>query len=290
MKICLHCAARFNGPLWQCPSCGFAPPTIDGCTVHAPRLAEASASGFSRDEFELLFSLESHNFWFRGRNELIIAALRQYCADARSILEIGCGTGFVLHGIGKAIPSLELFGSEIALAGLAFAKSRNPRATLFQMDAVQIPYDEEFDVIGAFDVLEHIEDDAAAVAEIFKALKPAGQAIISVPQHMFLWGDQDRHARHFRRYGVRQLERELERAGFAIEMKSAFVTMLLPALYFARRMMRGTAAGASSAELHLPASIDRVFGWTIALERRMIEHGVRFPVGGSQLVVARKPD
>ena len=289
MKICLQCASRFDGALWRCPKCGFLPATIEGFTTHAPRLAEASAGGFSRQEFDLLYSLEPQNFWFRGRNRLIIAALHRYCVDARCMLEIGCGTGFVLHGIAEAFPELDLFGSEVALAGLEYAKRRNRRATLFQMDAGDIPYADEFDVVGAFDVLEHIEDDGRVMAEIFKALKPGGHAIISVPQHMFLWSEQDRGARHFRRYGARQLERAMEGAGFAIRMKSSFVTILLPALYLARRVARRDSADDSSGELRLPRSVDRVFGWTLDLERRMIDLGVRFPAGGSQLLMARKP-
>lgn len=205
------------------------------------------------------------------------------------MLEIGCGTGFVLNAIGGAFPQLELFGSEIASAGLEFAKSRNPRATLFQMDARQIPYENEFDVIGAFDVLEHIDSDTQVARAIFQALRPEGHAIISVPQHMFLWSELDRRAGHVRRYGVRELERKLEAVGFAIEMKTSFLTVLLPALYLARRVARSSAPGEPIAELHLPVAIDRVFGWTLALERKMIDGGARFPAGGSQLIVARRP-
>jgi SAM-dependent methyltransferase len=264
-------------------------PTIDGYVVHAPELALASEGGFEHAEFDLLYSREARNFWFRGRNRLIVAALRRHCRAARRMLEIGCGTGFVLQGIGQAFPQLELAGSEIALAGLAFAKRRIPRAALFQMDARNIPYANEFDVIGAFDVLEHIEDDASAITAIFGALRPGGHAIFSVPQHMFLWSEQDRRARHFRRYGTRHLERALREAGFRIEMRTSFVTLLLPALYAARHA-RAENFGAASPELNLPAAVDRIFGWTLDLERRMIDLGIRLPTGGSQLIVASKPE
>lgn len=269
--------------------CSFQPASFGGFTVHAPRLSEASMTGFSQEDFELLFSLEAGNFWFRGRNALIAAAMQRYCVGARSMLEIGCGTGFVLQGISKTFPGLELFGSEVALAGLTFAKSRNPGASLFQMDASEIPYEAEFDVIGAFDVLEHIEDDERVVAEIFKALRRGGHAICSVPQHMFLWSEQDRYARHFRRYEVHQLEHQLRAAGFRIAMRSSFVTILLPMLYLSRRILKQGATGASNSELSLPKSIDRIFGWTLDFERRMIDLGMRLPAGGSQLVVAQKP-
>ena len=224
MKICSRCATRFEGPDWRCATCGFAPLVIDGYVIHAPSLAEASAGGFLRQEFELLSSLEARNFWFLGRNRLIVDAVRRYCVGAHKILEIGCGTGFVLQELAKQFPHADLYGSEIALAGLRLAKDRSGSATLLQMDADDIPYENEFDVIGAFDVLEHIEDDIRAISEIFKALKPGGHAVVTVPQHMFLWSEQDRHARHFRRYGTRELDQRLKRVGFNIDMKSSFVS------------------------------------------------------------------
>src|SRR6185503_17513591 len=162
---------------------------------------------------------------------------------------------------------------EVAVAGLEYAKARNGAATLFQMDATNIPYENEFDVIGAFDVLEHIEDDERAIAEIFKALKPAGHAIISVPQHMFLWSDQDRHARHFRRYGTHELRHRLESSGFEIRLKSSFVTLLLPALYLSRRAVRHRGNDEAAAELVLPPIVNRLFEWTLDIERRFIDLG-----------------
>lgn len=289
MKVCQACNARFESAEWRCPQCAFQPALIAGYVAHAPFLASDSASGFSVEEFGLLASLEERSFWFRGRNKLLISALRRYCGSARCMLEIGCGTGFVLRGVGAALPRLTLYGSEVALAGLAFAKARNPAATLFQMDATAIPYEEEFDVIGAFDVLEHIEDDARVVAEVFRALKPAGHAIISVPQHMFLWSDQDRRAQHFRRYAVDELQDRLEATGFRVELKSSFVTLLLPALYLSRRWAVRRDAEEATSDLRLPPVVNRVFEWTLDLERKLIDWGGRLPVGGSQLIVAEKP-
>lgn len=288
MKICPQCAARFRAGEWHCPQCGHRPKTIDGYLTHAPALAIASASGFRPEEFELLARLEENSFWFRGRNKLIMQALRRYCSNARSLLEIGCGTGFVLRGIGREFPQMALHGSEVSVAGLGVARRRNGAATLFQMDAGSIPYEEEFDVIGAFDVLEHIEDDGRVIQQIYRALKPGGHAIISVPQHMFLWSEQDRHARHFRRYGASELQRKLATAGFRIELKTSFVTFLLPALYVSRRTSSRREVGAGAAELRLPAILNRPFEWTLDVERWLIDHGVRFPTGGSQIVVARK--
>ena len=135
------------------------PPLIDGFRAFAPSLAPDN-TGFRVEYFEELARLEADNFWFRARNDLIVWALAAVPSrTARSFLEIGCGTGFVLRGIHDADPSTELSGSEIFSAGLAFAAARVPSASFSRWMPGAIPFRDEFDVIGAFDVLEHIEDD-----------------------------------------------------------------------------------------------------------------------------------
>jgi len=289
LKVCPGCAARFDGPAWCCPRCAYRPTTIDGYVALAPELAQASAGGFADDRFRLLAALEEANFWFRGRNKLIVAALAKYCPDAKAFCEIGCGTGFVLRGIGESFRHLALSGSEIAVAGLDYARERNPAANLFQMDATDIPFDEEFDAIGAFDVLEHIEDDRQVLAGIFRALSPGGHAIITVPQHMFLWSDQDRSAGHFRRYAGTELRDKLAAAGFAVETRSSFLTILLPLFAISRKFGKTRGGPTPPVEFRLPRFLNAIFEATLDLERALFLAGVRLPVGGSQLIVARKP-
>jgi SAM-dependent methyltransferase len=289
VKICTSCRNRFDGSDWRCPRCAFAPAVIDGYVALAPELARASASGFANDDYRTLAALEERHFWFRGRNKMIAAAMAKYCGGAQSFCEIGCGTGFVLHGVGERFPRLALSGSEIAVAGLGHAQKRNPRATLFQMDATDIPFDEEFDVVGAFDVLEHIANDEHAIAGIFRALKRGGHAVITVPQHMFLWSEQDARAGHARRYGIDELGDKLAAAGFRIEMRSSFVTILLPVLALTRRFGKPSDGAELRAEYRLPRALDALFEATLDVERMLFSMGARVPFGGSQLMVAQKP-
>ena len=289
MKICQSCLARFEGVSWQCPYCGHRPTTLDGYIAFAPLLATASATGFDARDFRSLANSEEQNFWFRGRNKLIRWAIRRYCPQAKSFCEIGCGTGYVLRGIAGAFPSLALSGSEIAVAGLGFAEERNPSAKLFQMDATDIPFEDEFDAIGAFDVLEHIEHDRLAIEGIFRALHPGGTAIITVPQHKFLWSAQDRRAGHFRRYGTTELQDRLEAAGFIVELRTSFVTLLLPALAISRKLGTASDDQTPSLEFRLPRVANIALELTLDVERLLCARGVRLPVGGSQLLVARKP-
>ncbi|MEW6675096.1 MAG: class I SAM-dependent methyltransferase [Nitrospirota bacterium] len=135
-----------------------------------PELAKGS-EGFNTNFLANLYNIEPHNFWFRSRNHLIIWALQNYFPEAKNLYEIGVGTGFVLSGIESAFPHLQLYGSDIYIERLTYAANRFKKAKLFQMDARNIPFESEFDVIGAFDVLEHIEEDELVLSQMHQALK-----------------------------------------------------------------------------------------------------------------------
>ena len=93
----------------------------------------------------------------------------------------------------------------VAARGLGGRGRRVPDAALMRMAARRIPFDGEFDVVGAFDVIEHIEDDRAVLREMHRAAVPGGGILLTVPQHPFLWSEFDRQARHVRRYTAPEL-------------------------------------------------------------------------------------
>ena len=174
MKVCLACGIRFEANDFCCPVCGHSPEVRDGHPAFAPELA-AGYDGFKTDSFSLLAKLETGNFWFESRNQLLTWALGRYFPKAETFLEIGCGTGFVLSGIRREFPQIKLFGSDIFSEGLVYAEERVPEAAFFQMDARNIPFENEFDVIGAFDVIKHIEEDEIVLSSIFlRAVKSGG--------------------------------------------------------------------------------------------------------------------
>ena len=110
MIRCPQCSALYASTDSACPSCAHAPAQVNGLAAWAPELA-VSGEGFKPEYFASLAQLEAGNFWFRSRNALIVWALRKYFPAARSFLEVGCGTGFVLSGIARAFPEAELTGS-----------------------------------------------------------------------------------------------------------------------------------------------------------------------------------
>lgn len=290
MKRCPKCATSYDTVNWACPSCGFSPPLVAGFPALAPELATGGA-GFQPEAFAKLAALEADNFWFRARNRLIVWVLRRHFPHLHRYLEIGCGTGYVLAGVSNAFPGTRVVGSEVFSVGLPFAARRVEQAELLQMDARRIPYVDEFDVIGAFDVLEHIEEDETVLAEMHHALRPGGGIAITVPQHPWLWSRQDEYACHVRRYRIGELREKVLRAGFKVELETSFVSLLLPAM-LASRMLRRNAPTESDAmaELRLATPINRVFEWVMNAERQLIRLGLRFPAGGSLLLIARKAE
>ncbi|MDH4199240.1 MAG: class I SAM-dependent methyltransferase [Spirochaetia bacterium] len=246
--------------------------------------------GFKAHYFKELAELEEGNFWFRARNKIILWALSRYSSELKSFLEIGCGTGFVISAIAKKFPDARLFGSEYLEEGLIYARKRVPGAEFKQMDARQIPYESELDAIGAFDVLEHIEQDEAVLAQIFKALKPGGMVFITVPQHRWLWSTFDEYSCHVRRYSANELHQKVSAAGFEIIRSTSFVSALLPVMYASRFLQRikVNMNMDDMTGLRIPSILNQLFEWLLNFELILIRIGIVLPFGGSRLLVAKK--
>jgi len=256
--------------------------------LYAPALAQ-EGGGFKASYFAELAHLEADNFWFRARNRLIVWALEKYYSGFQSLLEIGCGTGYVLSSIAQAFPRARLQGAELFVAGLDFAAARQPTIDFMQMDARQIPFVDEFDVIGAFDVLEHIEEDELVLKQMHAALKARGIILLTVPQHTWLWSPVDNYACHVRRYSAQELHRKVEGAGFEVLRSTSFVSSLLPAMWVSRFAQKKSLKEIdATAEFRISPWLNRMLEKILGLEIRMIRHGINFPLGGSRLVVARK--
>lgn len=289
MKHCLSCNACYASSIRNCPSCGFAPTLVDGFDSYAPAFAH-EGGGFKSSYFLELARLEEANFWFLSRNRLLMWALEKYGPNFQSMLEIGCGTGYVLSGVSKNFPRANLYGSEIFIAGLGFAATRLPSAKFMQMDARHIPFENEFDVIGAFDVLEHIKEDEKVLSQMCAALKPDGLMLLTIPQHAWLWSPVDEYACHERRYAAADLHQKIENAGFRVIRSTSFVTTLLPAMMISRfsQMKVSDEKFDATAELKISPWLNSIFSKMLSAELALIKMGINFPVGGSRLVVARK--
>ena len=284
MKQCPACGGVPDAS-WHC-GCGWQVSIEGGFPAFAPELARENA-GFQPGYFAELAALEEENFWFKARNALILEMLEACFPGAGSFLEIGCGTGYVLSGIRAAHPDMALAGSEIYAAGLGFAAGRAQGAALMQMDARNMPFSGEFDAIGAFDVLEHIIEDEAVLSQMFDSVKPGGGILVTVPQHPFMWSEQDVAACHVRRYTRRELSEKMRRAGFRVERATSFVSLLFP-LMMASRLLAKQKPTDPMSELKLGRATNRIFEAVMGMELKLISSGLSLPFGGSLLMVGRK--
>jgi SAM-dependent methyltransferase len=241
--------------------------------------------GMNPDNFAALYAFEPGHFWFEPRNALITGLLDKYFPQASSLLEIGCGTGFVLSAIAASRPWSRLCGSELHAEGLAFARTRLPGAEFKQLDARAMPPEDRFDVVGAFDVIEHIAEDEAVLAGIRGALAPGGGLVVTVPQHPWLWSKVDDVSHHARRYTARELHDKIARAGFRVRFSGSYAFGLLPAIIASRLWPRDSAATVK-AEFSLPGPANAILRRVLKAEVALTLAGIRFPAGGSRVVVA----
>jgi SAM-dependent methyltransferase len=287
MILCPSCSSALSDRRYECSACGFTIEIIDGIPMWAPTMAQSNDS-FPPDAFSKLFDVESRHFWFKARVKIILWALSRFCPDFNSFLEVGCGTGFVLKNINQAFPNRKLTGVEIYSSGLKYASSRVPAANFAQMNILQSPYIEEFDVVGAFNVVEHIEDDKKALNNNFRALKMGGIALISVPQHQWLWSSVDEAACHKRRYSSRGLQKKLSDSGFDIMLNTSFVSLLLQLMLVSRLRDRQIKNNNSNSEFEISQFLNHLCGYVMTFGYWLIKIGYRLPAGGSRLIIGRK--
>jgi SAM-dependent methyltransferase len=235
------------------------------------------------------FELEGRHWWFLGRRKLFLRLLeRQFPVDRRpiEILDFGCGTGAFLE-------HLERFGTVRAVdadpSAVAFCHTRGRAEVQLVPPGDRLPFpDDSFDLVTTLDVIEHIDDDVGALAELRRVLRPGGRLLVAVPAFMFLWGKQDEVSHHRRRYTARTLRRALADAGFEVDRTSYFNTVLfipIAAVRLGRRLVRRPGSAQSDFDLG-PAALNRALGAVFGAEAGLVARR-DLPFGVSLLAVAR---
>ncbi len=245
--------------------------------------------GFPEDGFADLAAIEPGHFWFEARNRLIVWALTRFGGTPTTLLEVGCGTGFVLQALHEAFPRLQLTGTDALPGGLVFAQQRVPGGTFRQEDARHLAAVDSFDVVCAFDVLEHIPDDQTALDVLYRAARPGGLLMLTVPQHPWLWSRMDEIGHHVRRYRRQELVDRVVRAGFVPLKVTSFMSVVMPLLMISRLVESSTDDEALHREVKPAPIVNHTLRAALALERATIRAGVNWPFGGSLLLVARRP-
>jgi SAM-dependent methyltransferase len=149
-----------------------------------------------------------------------------------------------------------------------------------------MPFEEEFDVVGAFDVLEHVPEDGETLKQIRQVVaKNGGGLLLTVPQHMSLWSYVDEFSCHCRRYEADELAEKLEKAGFTVLALVSFVSLLLPLMYLQRKRQSQQNFNPEK-EISLSSFVNAALEAALNFELGLIKTGFRFPKGGSLLAVA----
>ena len=232
---------------------------------------------------------QATHWWFVARCDVLRATLNGLQPRTHPrILEVGCGTGANLRMLSSLGPASAMERDDYAIEVARSAAVADVRKGWLP-DRIPFGRDERFDVICLFDVLEHVEDDMAALRALAPLLTAGGKVVIAVPAYAWLFGPHDRALHHFRRYTARELRRKADAAGFRVLRAGYFNTLLLPLIVAARLLARygGVAVGD---ETKVPGSItNRILRHIFALERHVVAY-VGFPFGASVLAVIEKRD
>lgn len=266
---------------------------IDGIRCYAPAVA-LSYTDYPSGGFDVTAEIESRSFWCRTRNRVLTQVFHRFTDRSRplDVLEIGCGIGGVIDAL-RRIPNLRLTGSEIYIQGLQYARAKMPEVEFIQLDATSIPFTAAFDVVGAFDVIEHIDQDELVMQQVRAALRPGGLFIVTVPQYQWMWGALDQLVHHKRRYSRGDLVDRLRRSGFDVIYTTSFVTALFPFMIASRLLDRGRGAPADAtadfaSRVSLPRALNAAFDWIMRIDEAALRMGLTLPFGGSLLAVARR--
>jgi SAM-dependent methyltransferase len=251
--------------------------------------------------FSQLARIESRHFWFRTRNQVIATLAEQITRNLPNgyrVLEVGCGTGNVLCALQQACPRGIVVGMDLFAEGLAFARSRTSCA-LVRGNLEQSGFGVPFDVIGAFDVVEHLSDDLRVFRSLRSMLRPTGVLLLTVPAHQSLWSYFDEASHHCRRYEPAELRSKLKQSGYEIEFLSQFMATIYPLLWLVRRiksLSRRTRSQESAygdralslEELRIVPILNDLLTFLLMQEAKLIESRRVLPLGTSILVAARR--
>jgi 2-polyprenyl-3-methyl-5-hydroxy-6-metoxy-1,4-benzoquinol methylase len=266
---------------------------VDGIKCYSPEVANSYAD-YPDTGFDLTNENAESSFWVSSRNRLFKSIVQSHLVPKSKtrFLDIGCGTGDFIQQIVEN-KNMEITGSEIYLKGIAYAKKNLPSVDFVQFDVTQGKIGEQFHIITAFDVIEHIENDNAALSNISHMLKKDGVLIVSVPQHMFLWSKLDEIVKHKRRYSRRELVAKLKANDFDIDYVTSFLFILFPIMILSRLFDRvddqlPTEERDLKKWVTFSGFLNRIFDFIMKIDEALISIGVSLPVGGTLVAVARK--
>lgn len=229
---------------------------------------------------------ERYHWWMVARREILMRFLSRRLPAGATLIEIGCGTGYLLD---RARDRYRVTGLDSSPEAVEICRAKG----LADVHAGAIPDPppgppRRFDAVLLLDVIEHLDDDRAALDFAAGLLAPGGLLVVTVPAFMFLWSEHDELAHHKRRYTAGRLRAALEGAGWRIERLTYFNSLLFPVAVLAHawHRLRGGARRAHHYEFR-PGPVNSALRAVFAAEGPLLD-AVSFPVGVSVLCAARR--
>ena len=232
--------------------------------------------------------IEDTHWWFRGRREIFTRLLAPLADRPRTILDIGFGTGAMLLFLERYGT---VVGMDMAMDAIRFARTRS-QAPMLLGDITRIPLaDASVDLVTAFDIIEHVENDGAAFRELARVCRPNGHVLLTVPAFRFLWGNQDVVSHHQRRYTLPELRARVQAAGLVPRRLSYFNALLFPIVAAVRvaRRLRGAPEGEVRSDFGMtkPGLVNDALSRVFGAEGRWLARG-RLPIGVSLVCLAER--
>ncbi|WP_380787678.1 class I SAM-dependent methyltransferase [Sphingomonas sp. R86521] len=236
--------------------------------------------------YDRMAAHDSTHWWYRARRDILADYLTRYAAlpSPARILEIGCGTGHnlpMLAGFGE-VDAIEIDPAAREIASERLGKPVGD-APLPELTGVPRGH---YDLIAVLDVVEHIEDDVAALAAMRACLAPGGKILIAVPAHQWMWSAHDTVNHHHRRYSKATLKAAIEQAGLKTEKLGYFNSLLFP-LAAAARIAGRMSGRDDSDDSPPPGPVNALFERIFRLERHLVGRVPMTP--GVSIVTLAKP-
>lgn len=231
-----------------------------------------------------IYKNEKGHWWYSTRRKIVHKLIRKYLPkkEGLKILDVGCGGGLLSQ-------ELQKYGNVICIdpsaESVSFARERGVDAE--KVSIIDYKRENEYDCVIALDILEHCDDDSAAIKNIYNLLKPGGVAIIFVPALNCFWGYQDVVSHHRRRYTYNDLYNKFKDTGFKFLTQTYFNFFLSPVIFISRKLSNEIKT-AQQSELKNNNFLFNAIGKIIfGLEYCLIPK-IKFPFGVSLLGVYQK--
>jgi SAM-dependent methyltransferase len=229
--------------------------------------------------------LEERHWWFLARRRILLNVLERNLDQKGElqVLDVGCGGGATMESLRRYG---RVQGMEISEEAVEYNRARGREVSLGYIERMPFP-DSRFDLALALDIIEHVPDDLQALRELFRIIRPGGSLLITVPALRILWSTHDVANRHYRRYTLGELRKQVETAGFEVITATYFNTLLFPLILALRWLWRLHPKRTASDFAEVPRLLNTLLTEIFSLEKLFVGR-TKLPFGVSALCFVQK--